>query len=597
MGRLIFLAPIAGLIAGVIGIAAVLVLYMLKLRRRPIMVSSTLLWSRAIKDMEGNIPWQRLSPTALLWLHLLIVVLLALAIGRPVFADAVGDGQRVYLVIDTSATMNAVVVGGADARSGIERAKSQAIDRVDALFDSGRRPTVSVIAAGHEPRIVIADSMLRGQLIGAIRSIQASDLPGELGGAIAMIESINEQAIDGDEQAEVKDASVIVFSDGGSVSGNRVAMRSGSGVMVSPYAKTEISSLGNLGIVSISGARDRSDPVMSRVFVRVARNEDGPLGAALRVFVGDDEIDQRAIAFEDDADSVSETFEFRLMQGVSVRVELDVEDALDTDNWAWVKMPAPSLVQVVVVAPDGQADPLLVDMLDVISRSSATVISPDEPVVEADLVVYDRVMPQTLAGVATLGFGSVFPDQSTGDVLDGLGVRRRMISWDRSDPMMRESGLGSISYQRSVVFGTDDSIRELAADTEGSVIVERVIGKHRHVRVAFALHDSNWAVQVGLPIFLVNVVEQLLPGTSGVGEVRTTLQALSDGEDVVKASLLDADESALVVRTGVVIGSGEEKIGNFAVDGQHDLWRWFTLGAIVLIALEWFVYAGRVKIV
>lgn len=543
---------------------------------------------------------------------------MAMAIGRPVLDDAIGDGQRVYLVIDTSASMNAMVVTSNDARSGLERAKSQAIDRVNGLFDSGRSPMVSVIAGGNESKIVLAESSQRGQLIGAIRSIQASDQPGDIYEAIEFVETMHDASqqledTETDEAEDVSNASVFVFSDGGSTTSDRIAMRQGGGVFVSSYTQSEQGKLGNLGVVAIGGTRDRSDPVISRVFVRVERNEQGPRGGVLRVFVGDVEIDQRAIGFEGDSRSVSETFELRLMQGAIVRVELDVDDALDTDNGAWVKMPAPSLVRVAVVAPDGVADPLLVDMLEVIARSQVNVLAPGEDIPDADLVVYDRVTPQTLAGGATLGFGSVYPDQAGVDVLNGLGIRRRMISWDRADPMARESGLGSVSYQRSVVFPVNDSTRVIAADTDGSVIVERIIGQHRHVRVAFALHDSNWVVQVGLPIFLVNVVEQLLPGTSGVGEVFSTDQVIGEGADAigpisqigvvefagnqVGVSLLDAGESSLFVRTDVVIGSGDTQMSDVGDGSQHELWRWFTLLAIGLIALEWFVYAGRVKIV
>ena len=103
------------------------------------------------------------------------------------------------------------------------------------------------------------------------------------------------------------------------------------------------------------------------------------------------------------------------------------------------------------------------------------------------------------------------------------------------------------------------------------MMVERAIGSHRHVRVGFALHDSNWAVQVGLPIFLVNAVEQLLPGANGLGEVYTTDQIITvntatgvesigpmlrvglvelNGQ-ALGVSLLDAGESALHVRTEV----------------------------------------------
>jgi len=619
--RLIFLSPIAGLAAGVLGSGTVIVLYMLKLRRRPVAVSSTLLWSRAVKDMEGNIPWQRLSPTLLLWVHLLIVVLLAMAIARPVFDDAMGDGQRVYLLIDSSASMNAVV----DGKSGLERSKAQAIDRIGLLFDSGRSPSVSVVESALSPRIVIADSSERGRLIGAIQGIEPTDQPGAIHDAIAMIETLLEAAEDNSSQDEEESvgarqpASIWVYTDGGSVSGDQLAMRGGAGVSISPYPKE--TSLGNLGVVAMGASRDRSDPAMCRVFVRVHRNPDAPSAAVLRVFDGDTPIESRAISFEDGVDSVSETFELRLMQGVLLRVELDVDDALDDDDRAWVSVPDPSPVRITVVAKDALADPLLVDVLGVISRGEVEVVDGVSPIVDADLVVYDGVSPEGLADVATIGFASLLPDQDRADRLETLGRQTRMISWDRADPIVHDAGLGLVSYQRGVRLpeGSDGGgLRVLARDGDGPIIIERVAGAHRHLRVGFALHDSNWAVQVGLPIFLVNAVEELLPGTGGVGEVYSTSEVINlEDEGGSRASIgpiqragvieedgrrigvavLDAGESALNLRDPVLIGSGSNAdASRLGGARERDLWRWFTLAAIVLIGLEWFMYAGRVRI-
>jgi len=194
-----------------------------------------------------------------------------------------------------------------------------------------------------------------------------------------------------------------------------------------------------------------------------------------------------------------------------------------------------------------------------------------------------------------------------------LGNRSRMISWDRSDAIVRDALVGGVSYQRSMLLPVNEGTRVLASDRDGAVIAETIVGTHRHVRVGFALHDSNWAVQVGLPIFLINVVEQLLPGTSGVGDVYTTAEVIRGaGEEIgpvqlvgeidlgaerIGVSLLNTNESALHVRTDVVIGSEAIEPSRFAGRSQHELWRWFTLIAIVLIAAEWLIYAARVKII
>jgi Aerotolerance regulator N-terminal len=613
--RLIFLAPIAGLIAGMLGAGMVVVFYMLKLRRRPVAVSSTLLWSRAVKDMEGNIPFQRVSPTVLLWMHLFIVILLALAIARPVLDDAMVDGKRVYLVIDTTASMNAVVNG----KSGLELSKARAIERVRVLFDSGRSPIVSVIESGLKPRVVLADSNQRGRLIGAITAIEPTDQPGKIVDAIELVQSLLDTGAgdDGEDGVKTEPAAVWVYSDGGSITAAQLALRGGSGVSVSPY--DDDGELGNLGIVALGASRDRSDPAEARIFVRVVRNDNGPKAAVVRVFDGETVIESRAVSFESDVDSLSETFELRLMRAALLRIEIEVDDALDVDDRAWVSVPDPSPARIVVVAPDAAADPLLVDVLEVISRTSIAVVDEDAPLNDMDLVVFDRVSPAVLPSAATVGFASLLPSQPRSDRLDELGRRTRMISWDRADPIVRDAGLGLVAYQRSVRLpDAGVGVKVLASDRDGVVIAEEAIGSFRHLRIAFALHDSNWAVQVGLAIFLVNTIEELLPGTSGVGAVYSTgkvyafdegptgsitvgpfrrAEVKEIGDQEIGVGVLDRDESMLSVRSPVVVGSSSQRnIDRYEGRSERDLWRWFTLAAIGLIAIEWFVYAWRTKV-
>ena len=612
MGRLTFLSPIAGLIAGAIGSGLVLLMYMLKLRRRPVLVSSTLLWKRAVRDLEGNIPWQRLSPTMLLFLHLLIVAMLALAIARPVADTDLSDGQRVALVIDTSASMNAID----GDRTLLEIAKREAGERVRGLFDSGRSPLVSVIEAGIEPRIVVGDSSERGRVLGAIEDISPSDQAGDVRGAIELLDRLQGSGVGEPSEDDASNKTLVwLFSDGGSFGSPTLPMRSGSGVLVPSYMGEGIS---NLGIVALSAQRDRVDTELCRVFVRVLRSDSGPIAGVVRVYEDEALIESAPIAFDAGQDSATHTFELRLVREALLRVELGGEDALATDNAAWVAVPSPDPVRVTIIAPGGIADPLLMDYLEVVARAPVRVIAPDAPIGEPDLLVYDRTDAPALPGVPSLGFDSVTP--GLGERLSEQTGMRRVLSWDRQEPMLRDTGLGSVSYRRSVSYEpTATGVRTLASDQGGAIMVETTSAGVRHVRVGFALHDSDWSVQVGLPVFLAQLSEQLLPGAGGSGEVvgsnevvryldeggiersvgpfaQIGVRTLHDGRRI-GVSLLSEQESKLATREGVVIGAGD---GNQSVRASGrvrvDLWRWFVGIAIVLLLIEWVWYLNKVRI-
>ena len=62
---------------------AIVLLYFLKLKRMPLEVPSTYLWSRTIEDLHVNSIWQRLRQSLLLLLQLLLIALIMLALIRP----------------------------------------------------------------------------------------------------------------------------------------------------------------------------------------------------------------------------------------------------------------------------------------------------------------------------------------------------------------------------------------------------------------------------------------------------------------------------------------------------------------------------------
>ncbi|HEY5374243.1 MAG TPA: BatA domain-containing protein, partial [Polyangiaceae bacterium] len=98
-------------------------LYVLKIRRQRVTVSSTWLWAAAARDLAAKSPFKRLVPQLPLLLELLALSLLALALSRPASRAGHIAGEHVAIVVDTSASMAALEP---DGRSRLAHARDAA---------------------------------------------------------------------------------------------------------------------------------------------------------------------------------------------------------------------------------------------------------------------------------------------------------------------------------------------------------------------------------------------------------------------------------------------------------------------------------------
>ena len=89
-----------------LGLAAlsvpIVLMYILKLRRKEQVVSSTVFWQRALEDVQANAPWQRLRPNILLLLQLLALAAIVLGRARPECTRATTYPGDLVLGVDRS---------------------------------------------------------------------------------------------------------------------------------------------------------------------------------------------------------------------------------------------------------------------------------------------------------------------------------------------------------------------------------------------------------------------------------------------------------------------------------------------------------------
>jgi len=135
-----FLTGPAALIAASIALPLLLLLYFLKLRRTERRVASTLLWKKAVQDLQVNAPFQKLRKNLLLLLQFLLLVAVLLAIAGPV-SNFVGQPERnVVVLLDQSASMKTIE---SDGKSRIAHARKAAGDFIDNLAPGSKAMVIA----------------------------------------------------------------------------------------------------------------------------------------------------------------------------------------------------------------------------------------------------------------------------------------------------------------------------------------------------------------------------------------------------------------------------------------------------------------------
>lgn len=158
------LSPISALFA--LALPAIILMYILKRTYRDKQVSSHLLWNRILREQEANRPWQRLRSRPLMLLQLLAAALLVLALMQPAVNQAAVSSKQIIIVMDRSASMTAD--GNAE-----ETLFDQAVAKADQWVEElPVKSSVTIIATGEQPQIIVAKEQDRGLIREALNSIQ-----------------------------------------------------------------------------------------------------------------------------------------------------------------------------------------------------------------------------------------------------------------------------------------------------------------------------------------------------------------------------------------------------------------------------------------
>ncbi|HEY0583023.1 MAG TPA: BatA and WFA domain-containing protein [Chloroflexota bacterium] len=538
------LAPVA--LWFLLALPLIFILYLIQSRYRPQVVASLLLWRRMARDLEAEASWRRPRWDLLLALQLIVALLVGLALARPAMLS--GGGQRLVVVLDTSASMAARDV----APSRFAAARQEVINVVNAAPVDAR---VSLVTAGLQPRVVV-DNGSPATVLAALDGLQTEATAGDLSGALRVAAGLAApEAANGSHVVAVTDGALDLDLPGQAVPVS-FKLVGGSGQ--------------NLAISEVTLRRpiDRADYLAG--FARVVNFNADARSTSMTIMADNRPVDRApvTVAAAGHADAT-----FRVPAGSqTISVVLAERDTMPGDDRVDLLGYARWSRRAMIVSDAPAAWEHVFSVVpDLTTRSVRPQdFSPTE-VTPGDILLFDGVVPKDLPKT---GFILVNPpDNST--VLsrtDTLPRQRRASHFDADDPLLKGLDIAPLNVQQLERAVTPAWAASSVDAEDTPLILHGRLGNQRAVIFTFDPNKSNLPHLAAFPLLMANAVDWLTPG-----------------RDAILHGGMDSKTSIQPRPMADVAASG----ATGAVPSLNELWPWLVAAAALLFAAEWAVALRR----
>ncbi len=653
-----WLTPFVGVYAAAVAVPLLLLLYFLKLKRQEAIVSSTLLWKRAVQDLQVNAPFQRLRRNLLLLLQLLALLAILFALAGPVVAWKGGPSQRYVLLIDRSGSMNATDV----EPSRLESAKKQAKTFVESMRGGAlvsledKSDNAMVIAFDQHAKVMCSFTSDKRQLMLAIDAIEPSDGASQLGEAITVARAFAQSpGVEGNNRTAEQPAQLVLFSDG------RIGDLETIVVAADELVFHQIGqSPDNVAITAMNARRSYERPEQVEVFASLENYGSEPVERDVQLGVNGDVHAVRTVRIP--ARETTEVgkppkpgkvaVEFSLSLGTAGVLEVRQlgADALVCDNAAWSVLEPPKRLSVLLVTTGNPVLELAlracpIAKLDPCTPAGFDAMDPTTFVERRgyDVIVLDGHTPAHLPQCRYLVFGA----PPTGvDVNSPRELENQVVAdWRSQHPVLQYVNLTNLFAARSHELRLPRDAEVLAEFGESPAIAVVRRKGSVYLLTAFDVLQSNWAfepsfvlfcynalgylgaqagggeghgLKVGEPIAMENVPVAAtvtvtrpdasraelspdpggavrFPGTGRVGVYG--VEVPEQPKQFYAVNLLDAEESRIEPQKEISFSSVTVAAKEGAVQRANvPLWPALVFAALLLACVEWLAYNLRVRI-
>lgn len=528
----------------------IFLLYFLKLRRTPLEVPSTYLWTKTIEDLHVNSIWQRLRKNLLLLLQLLAVAMLILSCLRPGCQGEQLVGDRFIFVVDQSASMSATDT--LDGLSRLEESKKQ----INTLIERMKKNDTGMLISFSD-RAVVQQSYTKNQslLKRKLKAIQQTERGSDINEALLAASGLANPGRTSDRNsnvdvqvAEALDATLFLFSDGAVKSVPTFSL----GNLTPEYRPIgSFDPPNNVGITAFSINEQMDLGGQVQVFARLQNSGLVDSTIDVELYVGKELQDARGAVKVPGLGSASLQFELTdLMSGLekatSIRLKIETPDVYLQDNQAFCILNPPRVANVLVVS-DYNKYLDLVTKTDRVRKIANLQLEDrsylnDKVYLERatlgfyDLIIFDQCSPDQPPACNAVYWASV-PSTGGWHTNENL-TTTPIVDVDSSHPLMFAIQMGNVNILAGqTLTGPQGSISLIDAPA-GSVMMIGPRAGFEDLVIGFPLLEylangdtsvnTDWPKQLSFPLFIQNVI-----ATLGGGARFSTSRANTPGSIVL----------------------------------------------------------------
>jgi hypothetical protein len=517
----------------ILGLLPVLLvaLYFLKLRRQPLAVPSTYLWTKTLEDLHVNSLWQRLRQSLLLWLQLLMALLIILACLRPGCEGTELTGERFIFLIDQSASMSATDVGQGTRLDEAKRRISQMLDRM--------KPSDSamLISFSNQAEVVQSYTRNKSQLKKKLESISQTERATDLTEALVAASGLANPGRTSTEETDIQvadslPAKLMIYSDGGVTSvpdfylGNLTLEYFPIGGLESPQ---------NVGITAFAVSDESGADRKMQLFAQLRNSFDAERSVNLSLLVEGKLFDAKAVVKLAPGQSQGISFDLTAL-AASIRepqqLQLKIEEPDDylQDNVIYGILNPPRPAQLLVVSAGNDYLRLALET-EAISRQAEVRFVPrayletqeylaDASLGKYDLMIFDNCAPLQMPLCNTLFFGAAPPG-------DGWKFGEKkfptlVANFDQTHPVMNALQLLRLTIVESAPIQPPAGSTVLLESADGPIMAVNSRDSFQDLVISFPLAElqesgeltmnTNWPSQLSFPLFIQNAVSYLAGG-------------------------------------------------------------------------------------